>query len=253
MATISNTPRPGYAWDATDNCWYPIGTGPHTHSDYITQSTAINPSTITTKGDLIVGTGAGTFVRQGVGTNGQLLAANSAQADGVEWVNPPASGSLTLLSTTTLSGTAVTVSSISQSYAQLRIYLLDVYGSTSQANMRIQLNSDTGTNYTYKGFNAGGAGGPWGTDGNNYFDYNNGIGGSTSNKQKVSGNIDFYNYTSTGTKIGFTAIAGYDTNQGSSGLMGSLKYVGTSAISSINFAITAGTWSGGTVLIYGVN
>jgi hypothetical protein len=29
MATISNTPRPGYAWDATDNVWYPIGVGQH--------------------------------------------------------------------------------------------------------------------------------------------------------------------------------------------------------------------------------
>jgi hypothetical protein len=40
---------------------------------------------LTTKGDIIVATGSGTFVRQGVGTNGQVLTANSAQADGVEW------------------------------------------------------------------------------------------------------------------------------------------------------------------------
>ena len=51
----------------------------------IGQSTAINPSTVTTKGDILVATGAGTIVRQGVGTNGQVLTANSAQADGVEW------------------------------------------------------------------------------------------------------------------------------------------------------------------------
>lgn len=52
---------------------------------------AIAKSTITTKGDLIVGTGSGTFVRQGVGTNGQVLTANSAQADGVEWATLPSS------------------------------------------------------------------------------------------------------------------------------------------------------------------
>lgn len=40
---------------------------------------------LTTKGDIIVATGSGTFVRQGVGSNGQVLTANSAQADGVEW------------------------------------------------------------------------------------------------------------------------------------------------------------------------
>jgi hypothetical protein len=51
----------------------------------IGQSTAINPSTVTAKGDLLVGTGSGTVVAQPVGTNGQVLTANSAQADGVEW------------------------------------------------------------------------------------------------------------------------------------------------------------------------
>ena len=48
-------------------------------------------TTITTKGDLIVGTGSGTFVRQGVGTNGQILTADSAEADGVKWATPAAS------------------------------------------------------------------------------------------------------------------------------------------------------------------
>jgi hypothetical protein len=51
-------------------------------------SNAIPNSTVTTKGDLIVGTGTSTYTRQGVGTDGQVLTANSAQADGVEWVTP---------------------------------------------------------------------------------------------------------------------------------------------------------------------
>jgi hypothetical protein len=51
-------------------------------------------TTITTKGDLIVGTGSGTFVRQGVGTNGQVLTADSSEADGVKWATP-AGGSAT--------------------------------------------------------------------------------------------------------------------------------------------------------------
>jgi hypothetical protein len=45
---------------------------------------------ITAKGDLIVGTGSGTFQREAVGANGTVLTANSAQADGVEWVTPSA-------------------------------------------------------------------------------------------------------------------------------------------------------------------
>jgi len=45
----------------------------------------IAKSTVTAKGDLIVATGSGTVVAQPVGTDGQYLKANSAQADGVEW------------------------------------------------------------------------------------------------------------------------------------------------------------------------
>jgi hypothetical protein len=40
---------------------------------------------LTTKGDIIVATGNATLVRQGVGTNGQVLTADSTQADGVRW------------------------------------------------------------------------------------------------------------------------------------------------------------------------
>jgi len=45
----------------------------------------IQPTLLTTKGDIIVATGNATLVRQGVGTDGQVLTANSAQADGIEW------------------------------------------------------------------------------------------------------------------------------------------------------------------------
>jgi hypothetical protein len=43
---------------------------------------------INAKGVILVGTGTGTYAAQSVGTNGQVLAANSAQADGVEWITP---------------------------------------------------------------------------------------------------------------------------------------------------------------------
>ena len=39
----------------------------------------------TSKGGILVGTGVGSYVVQTVGSNGQVLTANSAQADGVEW------------------------------------------------------------------------------------------------------------------------------------------------------------------------
>ena len=53
---------------------------------------ALSPQT--TKGDLIVFDGTNA-VREPVGTNGQLLSANSAETSGVEWIDPPASSPLT--------------------------------------------------------------------------------------------------------------------------------------------------------------
>lgn len=89
MATISNTPRPGYVWDSTDNCWYPIGVGAHSHNE-------IPKTVVDAKGDLIVGTAADTVDRLAVGTNGYLLTADSAQTTGLSWTAPPTSfGTLT--------------------------------------------------------------------------------------------------------------------------------------------------------------
>jgi hypothetical protein len=88
MATISNTPRPGYVWDATDNVWYPIGVGGHGHPDYITQATAVNPTIIDAKGDIITATAADTPARLAVGNNGETLVADSSTATGLKWATP---------------------------------------------------------------------------------------------------------------------------------------------------------------------
>jgi hypothetical protein len=55
----------------------------------IGQSTAINPSIVTTKGDILAATGSGTIIRQGIGTNGHVLTADSAEADGLKWAALP--------------------------------------------------------------------------------------------------------------------------------------------------------------------
>lgn len=71
-------------------------------------------TSMTTKGDIIVATGSGTFVRQGVGTNGQVLTANSAQADGVEWTTIDA-----LPSQTSNSGKYLTTNGSTASWATI--------------------------------------------------------------------------------------------------------------------------------------
>jgi hypothetical protein len=92
MATISNTPRPGYVWDATDNVWYPIGVGGHGHTDYITQATAVNPTIIDAKGDIITATAADTPARLAVGNNGETLVADSSTSTGLRYQGNFAAG-----------------------------------------------------------------------------------------------------------------------------------------------------------------
>jgi len=105
----------------------------------------IQPTLLTTKGDIIVATGNATLVRQGVGANGTVLTANSAQADGVEWAAIPAS-------TPTFSGCG-----LSQSGAQsisnttqtdltfdTEAFDTDAYHSTSSNTARITIPTGKG-------------------------------------------------------------------------------------------------------------
>ena len=103
MATISNTPRPGYVFDVTDNVWYPIGVGGHSHGEI--------PATIAdAKGDLIVGTAADTVARLAVGTNGQVLTADSSEATGLKYATPSSGGKVLQVVSAT-HGTIFTTSS----------------------------------------------------------------------------------------------------------------------------------------------
>jgi len=69
---------------------------------------AVQPSTLTTKGDTFVATAASTVTRLGVGTNGQVLTADSTDAKGLKWATP-ATGSVTSITAGTgLSGGTIT-------------------------------------------------------------------------------------------------------------------------------------------------
>ncbi len=88
-------------------------------------SNAIQNAIVDAKGDLIAATAADTPARLAVGTNGQVLTADSTAATGLAWT-APVTGGMTLLSTTTMSGSTTTVSSISQAYTNLYVVLENV-------------------------------------------------------------------------------------------------------------------------------
>jgi len=108
---------------------------------------------ITAAGDIIVGTGSGTFDNLPIGTTGQLLTADTTVSPyKVKWATPTASSSgMTLIQNTTLTSTAAdfTFTSIPSTYTHLKIVF---NGRTNESganvsNLRLQLNGDTGSNY----------------------------------------------------------------------------------------------------------
>ena len=85
-----------------------------------------------TKGDILVATGATTLVKLPVGTNTYVLAANSAQAAGVEWVAPSPINTIIVGSTTVGSGTTTRI--LFNNAGTLGEYVISGTGSVAMTN-----------------------------------------------------------------------------------------------------------------------
>jgi len=107
-------------------------------------------TTITASGDIVVGTGSGTYDNLPIGTTGQILTADTTVSPyKVKWAAAPAGGSMTLLSTTTLTGAAtITISGISQSYTNLYILITGLTVTTGTYTLKLKPNASTANNYT---------------------------------------------------------------------------------------------------------
>ena len=209
---------------------------------------AIAKSLVTTKGDLIAATGASTPARLGVGTDGQVLTADAASAAGVKWATS-ASGGMTLLSTTTLSGASTTISSISTAYNDLSVVIKELRPATDNTYLRFQVNSLTGTNYYSTGNLAGTAAFSAAAIS---LDTITGIDNGASTGLTV---INVPNYANTTTwKIMPAYTMANDATTPTQVTFG-YKYGfvnTTSAITSFTFFMNTGNFTSGTVLIYGV-
>jgi hypothetical protein len=119
---------------------------------------------ITAKGDLIVGTGSGTFDNLPAGTNGHTLVADSSTATGLAYAAPAASG-LTLIQTTSTGGAVSSINFgsnaspvFSSTYDNYRITFVGTAstGLNPVIRMRADTTNATGADYNHQYLNVTG-------------------------------------------------------------------------------------------------
>jgi hypothetical protein len=204
----------------------------------------IQPTLLTTAGDIMYASSASNPARLGIGTASQILAVNSG-ATAPEWVTP--TGGMTLLSTTSLSGATTTVSGISGSYTDLYIVAYGMQNATGNGSFRIAPNGSTTItdfNITRNSTND--------SNDNGYLIPTQGV-----NENRTGSNhicvFTINQYASTAMFKNFSGTMYFDTDAAvltKTRFGGSFKT--TSAITSLVFSNSGGNHSAGTVLVYGV-
>ncbi len=188
------------------------------------------------------------------GTTNQVLSKASGTDLDFTWATVASGGGLTLLSTTTLSGSSVTVSSISGSYKNLVLVMKNLVGSVDSTQVYLRLNGITSSLYGY------------GTV-RNINTTVQGVAGMTTDKWQVidrlpstsgvlttaNGTIRIYRYTDTDFVFadwqtnGSNNVGADFTNSAGTG-----KFDNTAAITSVTIFPDSGTFTG-TLYIYGEN
>jgi len=248
MPTIGSNSKPAYVYDAGTDTWIPVGPGEHTH-DYATSahnhdSTYIAKTLTTTTGDIIYASSANTPARLAIGSNGKVLTV----ASGIPSWATPSSGSMTLLSTTTLSSATTTVSSINQTYKHLYIEILGIDTTAFNPTINYQTNSGGFT------FNITQAASQTGV---NYYNTS----GTVGNAQNYGGAqpvnkaaIYIYDYTdAVNRKVG--SFNQYWINEGGAPIYFNGQFVTNhaTAVTSFSMVVSTGSFDAGTIKVFGVN
>jgi hypothetical protein len=160
----------------------------------------------------------------------------------------PAAGGMTLLASGTLSGSSVSITSISGSYNNLEIYIKDFLPDSANRSIRCQFNSDTTSAYlTEKEISE--------TDLSSFVaSWKITTAQSTNSSNNLSQTvIPFYSSTTT-RKMGRTLGIGEpnaDVTQANTAIWNNF-YTSTSAITSIQLFPNVGNFTSGNYFIYGV-
>jgi len=204
----------------------------------------IQPTIVDAKGDLLVATAADTVSRIAVGANDTVLTADSSTATGLKWATS-SSGGFTLISTTSLTGASVSLTSIPQTYLHLQLIVLNYKSATASQHLNLRFNQDSSANqHALSNGSFQGA-----------FSFN-----QTSSQVSKADNpatsqgqivIDIFNYTNaTIRKKGMVYGIGESAADENANFV--IAYKPTTAISSFDLFPDSGNFSTGTVLLYGV-
>ena len=219
-----------------------------------TQTTGLKYSTpaavvgniVTAKGDVIAATASGTVTNLAVGTTGQTLVADSSTATGLAWTTPASSGGMTLLSTTTLSGSSISVTGISSSYVNLMIMIENAGIQTTAGVLTANFQTYTTNNYLTS-FKSSSLVALNTSSGNIPLSY----GETADTSQSVNSFvIQVLNYATSARKA--LNFSGVYYKGGYIGIWGGGGFEIGGSVSSFQMSTSAGTFSGGTVKIYGV-
>lgn len=219
-----------------------------TYSQSVADGKFVNNTIVDAKGDLIVGSAADTFVRLPVGSNGQVLTAASTTGTGLAWSAPQ---SMTLLSTTTLSGGTVSITDISGSYKRLIAFIYGVTNATANGIFRVAPNNNT-TGSSYVLIDSVGAGFVNSVNRVTQIHF-----GTTAYARASSNNcatLIIDNYANSTNYKPFT-FYGFAEETGGSVMSfhGGGAFVSNTAITRLDFQNSQGSLLTGTVLLYGVN
>lgn len=206
-------------------------------------------SPLTTKGDLYGY--STTNARVPIGTNGQVLTADSTQALGLKWATATSAKSFSLLSTTSMAGaTSYTISSLS-GYDRLIVIFKNIRCTDTANNATYLKVNSTTTTYEQFGYSMS----PASTMSSVYVGsstsgwklMNN---GTTSNNQDLNGYVIIDGANTSGEKMLIQATATASTTSGL-GLICTGHVTDSAVVSSLTISTTGGNLSSGTVYVYG--
>jgi hypothetical protein len=214
---------------------------------------AVAKSIVDAKGDLIAATAADTVSRLAVGTNGQVLTADSAEATGLKWATA-SSGGMTLINTggTTLTGSSVSIGSIPATYKNLYVEVVNFLPATDDARLYVRPNNVSAAN-TYWG---GQTSTPAGDYAFNDTTWTLTLGNDNATATNFT-QFTLYNYASTTTWKMLNGLSMLNSAVSPTTSVSYRSLIGfaniTSAISSLTFHLSAGNFTSGTIYVYGVN